>query len=299
MSPKNKNTFISGCDANYFPLLCEWLKSVRRFPQSQTMDICILDAGLSPDQVAYLKPLVANIVRPDWPVAIPASKIGGREYLKACVCRPFIPSLFPGYETYMWMDADTWVQDWASIDLFLQGAARKKIALTAQVDRAYPRAARVKWLGPWPWKVRSFYFSNAIKAYGLAVAKKLLTHHVLLAGAFALDVDAPHWKRWQEITIQTLKKGKIFTAEQLSLGILCHIEDYPYEALPAWAHWLCEFTPAWDQDRQMFVEPFLPHMPIGILHLSGVDASRDNPDVNTVFKTLSGGVISKPLRFQT
>lgn len=292
-----KIALISGCDANYYSLLREWIASVRRFPQSAAMDICILDAGLTEQQRAELKPLVKTIMNPDWPCPLPASKINGREFLKACVCRPFLPQIFPGYDVYFWMDADTWIQSWNAIELFLIGAARKKITLTAQVDRAYPRAARVKWLWRWPWKVRSFYFSNARKAFGFKTAKTLLTRHVLLAGAFALHKDAPHWGRWQELVIGTLKKGKVFTAEQLSLGVLCHIENYEAEILPAWAHWLCEFKPLWDETNNLFVEPYLPHQPLGILHLSGVDDLRADRSITTAFTTTKGQSVRKSYRY--
>lgn len=288
-----KTALISGCDANYYPMLREWIESVRRFPQSRGFDICILDAGLTEGQRADLKPLVKTIVSPDWPGGISSDK----EFLKACVCRPFLPQIFPGYDIYFWMDADTWVQDWTAVELFLIGAERRKITLTAQVDRAYPRAARVKWLWRWPWKVRSFYFSNALRAYGFNAAKELLVRHVLLAGAFALHKDAPHWQRWQELALRAMKRGKLFTAEQLSLGVLCHIEDFEYEILPAWTHWLCEFKPYWDETHQIFVEPYLPHQPLGILHLSGYDEMRVNRDITTDFRTLEGRTVKMSYRF--
>ena len=47
-----KTTFVSGCDSNYFPILLEWLHSIRRFKQSKNIDICILDAGLTTDKKA-------------------------------------------------------------------------------------------------------------------------------------------------------------------------------------------------------------------------------------------------------
>jgi hypothetical protein len=294
---KNNKILISGCDSNYFPMLLEWIHSVRRFPQSAEFDIGIMNTGLTDEQVKTLKPLVTSIITPDWPCPLPDWKIRGREYLKSCVCRPFIPQLFKGYKTYMWMDADTWVQDWRAIDLFIEGASRKKITLTGQVDRAYPRAVRVKWLGTWPWKVRSFYFSNALNAFNFKTAKALLAHHVLLAGAFAMDKDAPHWQRWQELAIQAMTKGKIFTAEQTSLGKLCYLEGYEYEILPSWAHWLCEFKPLWDEKSEQFVEPYLPHLPIGILHISGFDEMRLDRSVTTDFKTTDGKTIQKSYRY--
>lgn len=292
-----KITFVSSADYKYFPLLREWVESIRSFPQSQNMDICILNAGLTPQQVEELRPLVTSIKDAEWPCPIPAHKIRGREYLKACVARPFLMNYFPGYDLYFWMDADTWVQSWEAVELFLQGGRTKKITLTGQVDRAYPKAIRLKWLWRWPWKVRGFYFSNARRAFGFGTAKELLPYHVLLAGAFCLHRDAPHWKRWQELILQAMRRGKLFTAEQLSLGVLCYREKYPFELLPGWCHWLCEFKPLRDEKNGLFVEPFLPHHPIGILHLSGVDAMRDDRSVTTDFKTLEGNTVKLTYRY--
>ena len=293
----HKQILVSAAGANYFPMLAEWVRCMRAFPQSAAWDIGIMDAGLTAPQVEWLAAQGCIVVAPDWPCPIPEKKIAGREYLKACVCRPFIPNYFPGYDMYFWMDPDTWLQRWDVVDMFVAGAQRRKIALTAQVDRAYPRPVRTKWFGPILLKVSSFYFSNAKKAYGLSMAKELLGHYVLSAGAFALRGDAPHWKAWQSRIEKTLKKGNVFTAEQLSLGIICHIEGLAYEGLPSWTHWLCQFKPMWDEDRRVFVEPSLPHEVLGILHLSGWDKMRLDRSVTTDFETLQGGVVEKSYRY--
>ncbi len=293
-----KITFVSASDHNYYPMLREWVHSVRRFPESKDMDICILDAGMTKDQIEALRPHVTKIIQPEWPKKIPARRIKGREYYKACVCRPFLMDYFPGYDLYFWMDADTWVQDWRGVERFIEGGRRKKITLTSQSDRAYPKGMRVKWLGSWPFKARSFYFSNARKAFGIKTAKEIFPYHVVLAGAFCMHKDAPHWNKWQELIIKALEKGKVFTAEQLTLGIMTHLEKgYPAEVLPAYLHWLCEFKPLWDSEKQIFVEPYIPHEPIGILHLSGFDEIRVNRAATTDFETTAGGKIDYTYRY--
>ena len=181
--------------------------------------------------------------------------------------------------------------------MFLKGADKGRITLTSQSDRAYPRQIRIKWLARMPFKLRGFYFSNAKSAFSFKKAKELYPYHVLLAGAFAMRKDAPHWKRWQELMLTALKKGKIFTAEQLSLGILCYLEGYEKEVLPAYTHWLCEFKPLWDADKKMFVEPSLPHEEIGILHISGWDEMRLNRAIETDFDTMNGGSVSLSYRY--
>jgi hypothetical protein len=297
MSTPPKTAFVSAADSKYFPLLIEWVKSIQRFPQSKDMGICILDAGMKEEELDALRAAGCIVKKAEWPCPIPAYKIRGREYLKSCVCRPFIPDYFPEYERYFWMDADTWIQKWEAVELFLKGADKGKVALTAQVDRAYPKCVRIKWLFRMPFKLRGFYFSNAKRAFSFKAAKELYPYHVLLAGAFAMRKDAPHWKRWQELMKKALKKGKVFTAEQLSLGVLCYNEDYPKEILPGYVHWLCEFKPHWDEERKVFVEPSLPHEDIGILHLSGWDEMRVDRKVKTDFETLSGGSVSLNFRY--
>lgn len=292
-----KIAFVSSSDHNYFPMLLEWVHSIRAFNQSKDMDICILNAGLKPEQIEQLKAEGCIVKNAQWPCDLPAAKIKGKEYLKSCVCRPFIPDYFPEYGTYFWMDADTWVQKWDAVEMFLAGAAKNKIALTSQADRAYPRQIRMKFLGRIPRKIRGFYLSNATESFGFNTAKKLLPYTVLLAGAFALNKDAPHWKRWQELMFQALKKGKVFTAEQLSLGILCYLEGYEAEVLPAYTHWLCEYKPLWDEAKNMFVEPSLPHEEIGILHISGWDKMRLDRSVVTDFETLQGGTKTLSYRY--
>ena len=45
-----KNVIVSLADANYFPLLEELINSIRRFKESESIAICILDAGLTEEQ---------------------------------------------------------------------------------------------------------------------------------------------------------------------------------------------------------------------------------------------------------
>ena len=46
-----KNTIVSLADANYFPLLNELIDSIKTFEESKEVAICILDAGLTENQI--------------------------------------------------------------------------------------------------------------------------------------------------------------------------------------------------------------------------------------------------------
>jgi hypothetical protein len=49
--------------------------------------------------------------------------------------------------------------------------------------------------------------------------------------------------------------------------------------------------------NKRFVEPFLPHKVIGILHLSGVDAMREDRSAGMNFKTMDGEEIFMSYRY--
>lgn len=296
---EHDTTIVSGSDSNYYPLLKEWLDSVKRCPQSAQVDICILDAGLSESQRRELAPLVTKIVSPPWPSPAIERKAAGKEHLKACICRPFLPRMFPGYKTYLWMDCDTWVQDWDGVRMFLEEAVRKpdRLIATSGSDRSYPRSLRTKWLWHLPYSIRNFYFTNARPVFGFRAARKLLTCPSLYAGCFAMDGNAPQWNRWQELATIAGEKGKVFTAEQLTLGYLIYVEEYKVALLPAYAHWIAGHKPLWDLQRRVFVEPNPPHSLIGIVHLAGVDAMRANRRETTPYETTDGGQILLNCRY--
>lgn len=291
-----KILICTGADHNYFPLMREMIHSVKRFPQSAGIDFAVLDGGLSDSDKHWLKDNVQHIHSPDWPSDIARKKAGGKEYLKSCVCRPWLNKFFPGYDLYLWLDADVWVQNWEAIALYIEAAQTGKLAAAGQVDRGYPRTTRIKWLGPFPLKVSGFYFSNGKKAFGYKLAKKLYRYHILQAGVFALRGDAPHWAHWQNLVLQAVKKGKVFTAEQLSMGVMCHVDGLPFELLPAWSNWLCNNPPPLEKETGKFIEPFLPRQEIGIMHISGYDKLRRDRSVLTTLHYKNGESFEGTLR---
>ena len=56
-----KNVIVSLADANYFPLLEELINSIKQFKDSESIAICILDAGLTEQQKEKLSNKVDEI----------------------------------------------------------------------------------------------------------------------------------------------------------------------------------------------------------------------------------------------
>ena len=61
-------TIVSLADSNYFDLLNELVNSIKRFNESEDVDICILDAGLTDEQKSILSKKVKNIKKAEWDI---------------------------------------------------------------------------------------------------------------------------------------------------------------------------------------------------------------------------------------
>jgi hypothetical protein len=288
---------VSGSDSNYYPLLLEWIHSIRRFEQSANMDICVIDSGLTDFQRTELSQYAQKIVTPDWPDGVPLRKVQDKPFLKSCLCRPFINRLFPGYDMYVWMDSDTWVQEWEAVESFIHAAQKgDRMAVTIGADRALERPVRLKWLLGFP-IAKSFYYTHGLRVFGRKIAAQLLDKYTIFAGCFALSADAPHWNIWQKLVVEAAQKGEPFPAEQLSMGKMIYIDGLRAEFLPSYMHWVCATLPKYNEVTQKFVEPSYPFTPIGIMHLSGVDAVRTDRAKKAKLLTPDDHMIEKNLRY--
>ena len=69
-----KKTIVTLSDSNYFPLLEELIHSIRKFEESENINICVLDAGLTPTQVDKISTSVDEIKKAEWDIEIPFHK---------------------------------------------------------------------------------------------------------------------------------------------------------------------------------------------------------------------------------
>jgi len=277
---------VTGADAGYFPLVQDTVLSVRAL--DPCVAIGVLDLGLAADQLAWLGGQTAHVVQPGWDVEFPGRARTPNAF-KAQVARPFLPRHFPGYEMYLWLDADAWVQRREAIELYRAAAGRDRLAITIEIDRAYKRHyKRPKFLGlTLPWKTYR-------EAFGWRVADRLGRNPMLNCGVFALHRDAPHWAAWQRLIGQVLQRTRFFYVDQISLNYAVFAEHLAAELLPASCNWLAgDAAPAFDSGSGLFVEPYMPHGPIGVMHLAGTEQKTQVFHINK----LDGGALDTTLRF--
>ena len=297
-----ENVIISLADSNYFELLNELVDSIKQFKESDNTAICIMDAGLTDDQKTVLAKKVDEIKPADWDIEVPDFKIKGREWLKSQVSRAFLPKYFPDYKKYLWIDADAWVNSWEAIELYFKGCENNKLSIATSADRAYGRVLRAEWFFGSFARIKSQNYKHA-KSSGFSekIARQVALKPHLNIGVFALEANAPHWKVWQKNLKIALKAGRIWGSEQISMNITIYCDELAVEILPAYCNWTLIGLGGmkYDQERETYVEPYLPNHEIGIVHFAGKNNDQIRNDKNFISKieTVDGDIIDKKLRF--
>ena len=301
-----KNVIVSLADANYFPLLDELVDSIKRFKHSESVAICILDAGLKQDQKDSLLKKVDEIKNAEWDIEVPDYKVKGKEWLKSQVSRAFLPKYFPNYEKYLWIDCDAWVNDWSCVELYFKACDDGKLGITQTIGPGYKITSKVNWLFGKLALIKSQNFKHAVKSkISYADARKLAFAPHINIGVFSLEKDSNGWSIWQNNLEKALKAGNIFGSEGLAINMSVYIDDLETEFLPLNCNWITSnLLPKYDQKQSTFVEPYLPNYKIGIMHLAaGIWKDGKDMRVDKTIKieldTLDKNKILKSLRYNT
>ena len=299
-----KNTIVSLADANYFSLLEELVDSIKRFKESESVAICILDAGLTEEQKEKLLNKVDEIKSAEWDIEVPGYKVKGKEWLKSQVSRAFLPKYFPNYEKYLWIDCDAWVNDWNSIELYFKACDNGKLGITQTIGPGYKITSKVNWLFGKLAIVKSQNFKHAVKSnIGYDKARKLAFAPHINIGVFSLQKNSKGWEIWQNNLSISLKAGNIFGSEGLAINMSVYIDDLETEFLPLNCNWITSnLLPKYDEKQKTFVEPYLPNYKIGIMHLAagiwknGKDMRIDK-SIKIEIENLDNKKILKSLRY--
>lgn len=276
----------TAANEKYRGILSGLVASIRSRPQSAGVPIVVLDLGLGEETKAWLARHGARCVVPDWdfPFDRPMP-----DYFKAMVSRPHLPKYIPEAETIVWLDADTWVQDWSAIDLLLQGAAASGFSIVPELDRSYTPMYDG---GPYI----NHQYGWLKDCFDEEMARKLCYYPLINCGVFAARADAPHWHAWASTLADSFRRVVLFISEQTCLNVVLRTSGLPVSLLPATCNWICyRAQPFCTPDGRTLLDPQVPHAPLGIVHLAGY--AYDKKDNPLPLKTPDGGTVSRPLTF--
>ena len=264
---------VTGADSGYMHLLKGVIESFRRDPRSAEFDIRCMDLGLNKADRDWLAGHEVETFEAYWPMPVRDGQFPYKDL--GFAGRAFIREYLPGWEMYLWLDSDLWIQDWDTIPRYIEGARSTGLAIAKESHAGYRLQI---WLQRWMLK-------HWVLGYGIADGLWLMSRPHLNVGLWALAGDAPHWEAWQHHFRQAYdRSGFIIPHDQFGLnravyGSLRDRTALPVTVLPAGCNWICDRgIPMWNDEAQAFCEPVPPFSPIGVLHLAG-PAKRTDYDI--------------------
>ncbi|MGE3778911.1 MAG: tetratricopeptide repeat protein, partial [Pirellulaceae bacterium] len=274
MAKGQQTVIITAGDSRYFEFLASCIESINAARPRSSYALAVMDVGCTAQQRGWLEAHVDVCCEPAWHFEFAnRSELPG--YLRGLLARPFLRDYFPGFETYVWIDADAWVQEWRAIELFCAGARmRRGLAVVPEIDRCSWRQ-----YGGLPeyWQAVAGWYAAQ---FGPGVGDRLCSYPMLNAGVFGLDAAAPHWNEWRSAIARALQWRCGIMTDQLALNVIVYMQGLleKTELLPATCNWTCHNGfPMWDEHQRRMVEPYLPRAPIGIVHLTTRDKSPIRP----------------------
>ncbi|MBI5276126.1 MAG: hypothetical protein HY854_06650 [Burkholderiales bacterium] len=256
-----RTLIVTGADEAFSALLRGLLRSLQQWQPQPYTDLAVLDLGLSAASLEWVGRYARHVVRPGWDLKVDPALRVAKPHLRALTARPFLRDYFPGYDLYLWLDSDTWVQEQFAVEWMFRSAASGAMGLVPEHDRCYhPQPAFVTWRQR---GMRHYFDEKAVQ--------RVLWDRYFNAGVFSLHVDAPHWGLWNRYFTQGIAKSQgHHVCDQTALNQMLWVERPPVLPLPALCNWLCHSaTPGWREDRARFCEPYPPWHVLGIVHLVG------------------------------
>lgn len=227
----------------------------------------LVDIGCSPETVTWMKERGVDVKRFNRSDYYPRRLKGLKSYQDAELCRPFVPEMFPGYEIYVWCDADTWIQNIASLRLY-RDAVRSNpshIAISPLLDTAYQFYYQDS--GEFS-RYNQIWFSES---YGPEFAKNYSSRTIFSAGVLAMRGDNPIWKAWaREVSAVFQRRYSSHdirhVAEQVALNYLVYAFN-KYTPLEAIHNYNCHIGCAVRRNGRVVLNNF-PFREVGIVHLT-------------------------------
>jgi lipopolysaccharide biosynthesis glycosyltransferase len=262
---------VCSCDRNYFPLVKGLILSILEAgPLPAGIGIGFIDIGCDEPALHWLAERGVRVRK------LEEASVGRLAdcafgYQRAQACRPFLPRIFPEARVLIWMDSDMWVQD-RSVFAYLRDAAHAdpdKLFICPECHYSYLP------INDAPQLRRQEMFSYYEPPFGAEVARRLCERFTLNSGFFAMHAANAIWADWtrqvQRIFLDEYERYSPIVrhmADQTALNVIANgtarlqVLDPLYNYI---SHWT---TPIRGQDGVVRVA-LPPHVPIGIVHLTG------------------------------
>lgn len=135
---------VSASDSRFFRFLKNMIGSLAPVLAAPEVDLACFDLGLDAADLDWLGRYAGAIVPPRTHLGIDAGSHSPA--LRSFLARPFLREYFPGYDVYVWIDSDIWLQDPGVFATYVDGARASGMAVTHEEEPGYRFQA---WLFGW------------------------------------------------------------------------------------------------------------------------------------------------------
>ena len=273
LSSRDNVVVTTAADSGYFEMFKGMLHSLRSFEIGRGLDIRSFDLGLEPEQRRWLEQAGVDFVEPTWHLGLKDGMMP--HFHLAEIVRPFVRDYFPGYDHYMWLDPDLWLQDQSVLERLIAGSKTKGAAIAHEADRVYKFQA---WHFGWCLKHR-------ILGLGLWDGSLLMVKPALNCGVYCIAADAPHWQAWsRRLKSAVDRTTRVAPHSQFTFNQIVYVDQLPTDILDSADNWICDRAPPmWDDKKGLYCKPYAPYQPLSLLHLAGPAKTR-----RYTIKTVSG-----------
>ena len=178
--------------------------------------------------------------------------------------KPRIPTLFPGYNIYTWIDADCWIQNDSALNKMEGASENFDICIHPEYDIHYFKTSTPT--------------DRTISIYQWAMPKntdaKIIRKPMFNTGVVSARRDSKIWNMWEtallELRMRYDRGEASFFSDQIPLHYLIHTENisvFPLRATDNWQTYAC--APRLRIDSRKLCVPTFPHEEISIIHLAG------------------------------
>ena len=275
-----KTIIITGSDNNYFNHLFTLCKSLKIHNVLNEVDLGIFDAGLSNDQKKNISKYTNIFLEPKWNFK---KNFKAENWKKLLTVRPFLKDYFPGYEIYIWMDADliSLSNNFISVIKKVFQDDQKELCICNENDNSYINSKKdksfQKVFGK-IYKMSGWVYKNNYKYFGSKEADKMLGKPLMNAGFFALKEESVIWEEWKEMyknIVESNNDEYCLSMDQSTLNFTTYNNIDKVNFLDCKFNWLSKNCLPLIKNNKL-CKPIFPYDEIEIIHNTSFDIDKLN-----------------------
>ena len=187
---------------------------------------------------------------------------------------------FRGYDNYIWLDADTWVQSNQFIKDFNQVSEIGKISIVPEYDINYEilnNSYSFKKIIFDLYKARGWSYKNLKRYFDKKTFNNLFQKPILNAGVFSIPSKSIVWDKWSmeyREVIENSSDDYCLNMDQATLNKVLYNNLNLVNFFNSEYNYLVKnFLPSLDNDDNFCIKDY-PHNKIKILHLTQIENNK-------------------------